>query len=154
MMQAGIFTGYFPYGLEETAKKIRAHNFNTVQLDLHFKDIDLSAGQITKDKAKKVRDVFRDQNLPVCCISGYTNIIHPDKTEREKADYRLSQPTCAACHRNFDAYGLVLDNFGLIGAYRAVLVEGRLPDPAGLAVVAIVAALLLWLGVAAYRTHA
>ena len=24
MMQAGIFTGYFPYGLEETAKKIRA----------------------------------------------------------------------------------------------------------------------------------
>lgn len=84
MMQAGIFTGYFPYGLEETAKKIRALDFNTVQLDLHFKDIDLSAGQITKDKAKKVRDVFRDHNLPICCISGYTNIIHPDKAEREK----------------------------------------------------------------------
>ncbi|TIM17930.1 MAG: sugar phosphate isomerase/epimerase, partial [Mesorhizobium sp.] len=59
MMQAGIFTGYFPYGLEETAKKIRGHGFNTVQLDLHFKDIDLSAGQITKDKAKKVHDTFR-----------------------------------------------------------------------------------------------
>ncbi len=84
MMQAGIFTGYFPYGLEETAKKIRDLNFNTVQLDLHFKDVDLSAGQITKDKAKKVREVFRDHNLPICCISGYTNIIHPDKTEREK----------------------------------------------------------------------
>ena len=25
MMQAGIFTGYFPYGLEETAKKIAAN---------------------------------------------------------------------------------------------------------------------------------
>ena len=83
MMQAGIFTGYFPYGLEETAKKIRGLGFNTVQLDLHFKDVDLSAGQITKDKAKKVRDVFRDNNLPVCCVSGYTNIIHPDKAERE-----------------------------------------------------------------------
>src|SRR3984957_714970 len=84
MMQAGIFTGYFPYGLEETAKKIRDLNFNTVQLDLHFKDVDLSAGQITKDKAKKVREVFRDHNLPICCISGYTNIIHPDKAERAK----------------------------------------------------------------------
>ena len=48
MMQVGIFTGYFPYGLEETAKKIRGLGFNTVQLDLHFKDIDLSAGQITR----------------------------------------------------------------------------------------------------------
>ena len=84
MMQVGIFTGYFPYGLEETAKKIRGLGFNTVQLDLHFKDVDLSAGQITKDKAKKVRDTFRDNNLPVCCVSGYTNIIHPDKAEREK----------------------------------------------------------------------
>ena len=84
MMQTGIFTGYFPYGLEETAKKIRGLGFNTVQLDLHFKDIDLSAGQITKDKAKKVRDTFRDHNLPICCVSGYTNIIHPDKAEREK----------------------------------------------------------------------
>ena len=90
MMQAGIFTGYFPYGLKETAQKIRALDFNTVQLDLHFKDIDLSAGQITKDKAKKVRDTFRDHNLPVCCVSGYTNIIHPDKAEREQRR-RLSQ---------------------------------------------------------------
>jgi len=51
---------------------------------LHFKDVDLSAGQITKEKAKKVRNAFRDKNLPICCISGYTNIIHPDKTERGK----------------------------------------------------------------------
>ncbi|TKB31457.1 MAG: sugar phosphate isomerase/epimerase, partial [Mesorhizobium sp.] len=78
MMQAGIFTGYFPYGLKETAQKIRALDFNTVQLDLHFRDIDLSAGQITRDKAKTVRDTFRDHNLPICCVSGYTNIIHPD----------------------------------------------------------------------------
>ncbi|TGQ52982.1 sugar phosphate isomerase/epimerase [Mesorhizobium sp. M1C.F.Ca.ET.193.01.1.1] len=84
MMQAGIFTGYFPYELEEVARRIRALDFNTVQLDLHFKDIDLSAGQITGDKARMVRDTFRDHNLPVCCVSGYTNIIHPDRAEREK----------------------------------------------------------------------
>ena len=84
MMQAGIFTGYFPYGLDETAKKIRDLGFNTVQLDLHFKDVDLSEGQITKEKARKVRDTFRDHNLPICCVSGYTNIIHPEKAERDK----------------------------------------------------------------------
>lgn len=84
MMQVGIFTGYFPYGLEETAKKIRSLGFNTVQLDMHFKDVDVSAGQITKDKCVKIRETFRDHDLPICCISGYTNIIHPDKAEREK----------------------------------------------------------------------
>lgn len=84
MMQTGIFTGYFPYGLEETAKKIRALDFNTVQLDMHFKDVDVSAGQITKDKCVRIRETFRDHNLPISCISGYTNIIHPDKAERER----------------------------------------------------------------------
>lgn len=84
MMQVGIFSGYFPYSLEETAKKIRALDFNTVQLDMHFKDVDLSAGQITKDKCVKIRETFRDHNLPISCISGYTNIIHPDKAERER----------------------------------------------------------------------
>jgi len=91
MMQTGIFTGYFPYGLEETAKRIRSHGFNTVQLDLHFKDIDLSAGQITAAKAKTVRDTFRDQNLPICCISGYTNIIHPDMAHRKANVERLKE---------------------------------------------------------------
>ncbi|MBL0372784.1 sugar phosphate isomerase/epimerase [Rhizobium sp. KVB221] len=84
MMQTGIFTAYFPYTLEETARKIRSLDFNTVQLDMHFKDIDLSAGQITKDKCNTIRNTFRDHNLPICCISGYTNIIHPDKDERAR----------------------------------------------------------------------
>lgn len=91
MMQVGIFTGYFPYGLEETARKIKSLGFNTVQLDLHFKDVDLSAGQITKDKAKKVRDVFRDHDLPVCCVSGYTNIIHPNLGHRKANIDRLKE---------------------------------------------------------------
>jgi sugar phosphate isomerase/epimerase len=91
MMQSGIFTGYFPYDLAETAKRIRSHGFNTVQLDLHFKDIDLGAGQITKEKAAKVRDAFRAQNLPICCISGYTNIIHPDLDHRKANVERLKE---------------------------------------------------------------
>jgi len=88
MIQLGIFSGYFPYDLATTVKTIRGLGFNTVQLDLHFKDIDLSAGQITKDKAKQVRDAFRDADLPICAISGYTNIVHPDLEERKRrVDY-------------------------------------------------------------------
>lgn len=48
-----------------------------------------------------------------------------DKTEREKSEYRLNQPTCGVCHRNFDAYGLVLQNFDLLGGYRSVDDQGR-----------------------------
>jgi sugar phosphate isomerase/epimerase len=84
MMQAGIFTGYFPYSLKETAERIRKLNFNTVQLDLTFRDMDLSTAAITKDKCHTIRDTFRDHHLPICCISGYTNIVHPDKAERKK----------------------------------------------------------------------
>src|SRR3954469_6696825 len=84
MMQAGILNGIFPFELAEAPRRIRALGFNTVQLDMHFRDVDLTAGQITGDKARTVRDTFRDHNLPVCCISGYTNIIHPDRAERER----------------------------------------------------------------------
>jgi sugar phosphate isomerase/epimerase len=89
MLQTGIFSGYFPYALEEQARKIKAIGFNTVQLDLAFKDIDFSTPEaITLDKAKRVRETFRDYNLPICAISGYTNIVHPDPAERKsRVDY-------------------------------------------------------------------
>jgi sugar phosphate isomerase/epimerase len=84
MMQVGIFTGYFPYSLKETAERIRKLNFNTVQLDLTFKDMDLSTGAITKEQCHVIRNTFADHSLPICCVSGYTNIVHPDKGERKK----------------------------------------------------------------------
>jgi sugar phosphate isomerase/epimerase len=84
MMHVGIFTGYYPYGLRETAKKIQAQGMTTVQLDPVFKDMDLSTEGIDKEKCRTIRDVFRDHNLPICCVSGYTNIVHPDKGERKK----------------------------------------------------------------------
>jgi sugar phosphate isomerase/epimerase len=91
MIQIGIFSGYFPYDLETTATRIRDLGFNTVQLDLHFKDIDLSAGQITREKAKRVRDVFRDHDLPICAISAYTNIVHPNLDKRRANIDRLKE---------------------------------------------------------------
>jgi sugar phosphate isomerase/epimerase len=89
MMHVGIFTGYYPYGLKETAQKIAAQGMTTVQLDLTFKDMDLSTEAIDKEKCRTIRDTFRDHNLPICCISGYTNIVHPDKAERKKRNDHL-----------------------------------------------------------------
>lgn len=77
MIQVGIFTGYFPYDLAQTAARIRGLDFNTVQLDVSFKDMDLSTNAIDSAKAKKIRETFRSNNLPISCISGYTNLVHP-----------------------------------------------------------------------------
>lgn len=91
MIQVGIFTGYFPYTLEETAKRIRDIGFNTVQLDLSFKDMDLATDRITFQKCKQIRDTFRRYNLPISCISGYTNLVHPDPARREANLKHLKQ---------------------------------------------------------------
>jgi sugar phosphate isomerase/epimerase len=91
MLQVGIFTGYFPYGLEETAKRIRDLGFNTVQLDLAFADMDLSTENITKQKCIKIRDTFRRYNLPISCISGYTNLTDPIPERRKKNLDRLKK---------------------------------------------------------------
>ncbi len=91
MIQVGIFTGYFPYALEETAQRIRSLGFNTVQLDVTFKDMDLSTENITRQKCHRIRDTFRRHNLPVCCLSGYTNLVHPDPTKRKANLVHLKQ---------------------------------------------------------------
>jgi sugar phosphate isomerase/epimerase len=91
MMQTGIFSGYFPYELKKTAEVIRGHDFNTVQLDLHFKDVDVSDGQVTPEKCRTIRDAFRDNHLPICCISAYTNIVHPDAANRKSRLDRLKE---------------------------------------------------------------
>ncbi|MFP4561801.1 MAG: sugar phosphate isomerase/epimerase family protein [Spirochaetia bacterium] len=84
MIHVGIFTGYYPYSLEDTISKLKQQEFTTVQLDLAFKGMELGPGQLTKEKCHKIRDAFRDANLPICAVSGYTNIIHPDPSERKK----------------------------------------------------------------------
>lgn len=83
MIQVGILNAYFPYTLEESARRIREHGFNTVQLDLVFKDMDLGIDGINVAKCKTIRDTFRRHNLPICCISGYTNLVHPDPAKRK-----------------------------------------------------------------------
>lgn len=91
MLQVGIFTAYFPYALEETARRIRALGFNAVQLDLSFKDMDLSIENINQKNCETIRDTFRRHDLPICAISGYTNLVHPDLDRRKQNVDMLKQ---------------------------------------------------------------
>jgi hypothetical protein len=52
-----------------------------------------------------------------------------DVSEREKSEFRAGKAECGACHKMFDAYGLALDNFDVIGAYREEDPAGRAIDP-------------------------
>ncbi|MCL2811498.1 MAG: sugar phosphate isomerase/epimerase, partial [Clostridia bacterium] len=84
MLSVGIFTGYYPYGVDEVIRRIKASDFNCVQLDVSFKDCDAAKGELTREKAIAIRNKFRDANLPVICVSGYTNFIHPNPAKRQK----------------------------------------------------------------------
>lgn len=83
MLSVGIFTGYYPYDVDEVIRRIKAADFNCVQLDVSFKDCDAAKGQLTQEKAVEIRNKFRDANLPVVCVSAYTNFIHPDPAKRQ-----------------------------------------------------------------------
>nr|MDA8409315.1 TIM barrel protein [Treponema sp.] len=82
MIAVGIFNGYFPYSLDESIKRIKAQGFSCVQLDLCFKDMDLEWQRLDAQKCHKIRDAFRQANLPIVCISGYTNLVHPEPARR------------------------------------------------------------------------
>lgn len=57
---------------------------NCVQLDPdQIKDVDLTPGHVTTEKANKVRDAFRDANLPIVAISAYTNLLAKDPEKRK-----------------------------------------------------------------------
>jgi hypothetical protein len=50
-------------------------------------------------------------------------------SEREKAEFRASEPLCANCHMNFDAFGLALEPYDSIGRYRTLDSQGRPINP-------------------------
>lgn len=47
------------------------------------------------------------------------------RSERDKAAYRASIAKCADCHRQFDAFGMVLEPYDAVGRFRTADLEGR-----------------------------
>src|SRR5262249_22747489 len=48
-----------------------------------------------------------------------------DESELEKARYRAMTPKCAACHLQFDPFGMVLEPYDAVGRFRTMDLEGR-----------------------------
>lgn len=96
MLNVGIFTGYYPCTIDETIRRIREQGFSCVQLDVSFKDCDAVKGELTAEKAKEIRDKFRDANLPITALSAYTNFIHPDPVKRAANIAYLKNMICFA----------------------------------------------------------
>lgn len=90
MISIGIFSGYYPYSLQQTIEELKKAGIHSVQLDLKFTDypelLDKHkvADNLTKDKAHTIRDAFRNADIEIVAISGYTNILAPIKETREK----------------------------------------------------------------------
>ena len=54
--------------------------------------------------------------------------LDPTKNIRVALEAHRANPTCAGCHRNFDGYGLALENFDGIGKFRATYADGSAID--------------------------
>lgn len=48
-------------------------------------------------------------------------LLSADMTERERADARAGDASCASCHRQFDPFGLLLEHYDPVGRYRDTL---------------------------------
>jgi len=61
-----------------------------VQLGLHFKDIDLSAGQISKEEGEECARPSATRPA-ICCISGYTQHHPSGQSERNAGPTYLKE---------------------------------------------------------------
>jgi Protein of unknown function (DUF1592)/Protein of unknown function (DUF1588)/Protein of unknown function (DUF1595)/Protein of unknown function (DUF1585) len=57
-------------------------------------------------------------------------MVNANASQRELANIRGTTSPCNGCHLTFDAYGLALDTFDVLGRYRDKDHEGRPIDPA------------------------
>jgi hypothetical protein len=57
-------------------------------------------------------------------------VLPPNATPRQHAEARAAEPECATCHDVFDAYGLALEGFDVLGRYRESYAGGGRIDVA------------------------
>ncbi|AUX27869.1 hypothetical protein SOCEGT47_084690 [Sorangium cellulosum] len=66
---------------------------------------------------------------PEALAGAIQDLLAADMTERERADARAGNASCAGCHRQFDPFGLLLEHYDPVGRYRVTLdgepIDGR-----------------------------
>ncbi|MCI0430494.1 MAG: sugar phosphate isomerase/epimerase [Rhodospirillales bacterium] len=96
-MQLGIFTFYVPGTVEETAQRIRAYGFDTVQLNLEFKDWRFEDDS-SPAACQAVRETLRGHGLSIAAIAGYLNPIARDPARRRANLDRMKVMLERACY--------------------------------------------------------
>lgn len=68
---------------------------------------------------------------PVVADGIDMQLMDMNSNERQKSVYRTTTSPCLGCHRSFDAFGLVLENFDAIGRFRTTYPGGVAIDASG-----------------------
>jgi sugar phosphate isomerase/epimerase len=87
-MKLGIFTHYVPGTVDETARRIKAYGFETVQLNLEFADWRF-ADDSSVSACRAVCETFLGHGLEIAAIAGYVNPVAPDAARRQANHERL-----------------------------------------------------------------
>jgi sugar phosphate isomerase/epimerase len=80
-MKLGVFTFYFPYGVNVVAERIARLGFECVQLNPVFADWELTSRTTAAD-CRRIAESFSSRGLPVAAIAGYRNPIAPDRQKQ------------------------------------------------------------------------
>jgi hypothetical protein len=65
---------------------------------------------------------------PASLAGEIQDLLKADMTERQRADVRAKNATCAGCHVGIDPFGLLLESYDPLGKYRTTL-KGMPIDP-------------------------
>ena len=84
MLSVGVFTGYYPFDLKESIRKIKQDGFMCVQLDLSFKGMEIDFDNLNSNICRTIGRAFRDENLQIAAITADVNLLTPDLDKREK----------------------------------------------------------------------
>ncbi|MFB3168449.1 sugar phosphate isomerase/epimerase family protein [Neobacillus sp. 179-C4.2 HS] len=79
--------------LEELVNAISDKGLTSVQLALSksLKNMNTDSGALSPGFARYIGDAFRDRDIQIAVLGCYINMIHPDRTERNKAMDRFKE---------------------------------------------------------------
>lgn len=85
-MNLGIFESvYGKYPIEEAAKKIREAGFKYIQFNPFFANGgNISPDDITKAKAKKIKETFEKEGIKIVGIGSYGRFVSPNEEEKNQ----------------------------------------------------------------------
>ncbi|TBL73282.1 sugar phosphate isomerase/epimerase family protein [Paenibacillus thalictri] len=92
-MRLGVLSSAFGVkSLHELTTAMHRYGFRTTQVNLKWiNDIDSSPGKLSTGLANYVAETFDLRGIRIPSLGCYTNLIHPDETERNKGIRRIKE---------------------------------------------------------------